>query len=50
MLLETARKAYLGKCKDCWNNLDAEIAALVTFMKQSIEKLLDRVKSYELSY
>ena len=50
MLLETARKAYLGECKDCWNNLDAEIAALVTFMKQSIEKLLDRVKGYDLSH
>lgn len=50
MLLETARKAYLGECEDCWNDLNAEITSLVTFMKQSIEKSLNRVKDYDLSH
>ncbi len=39
-LLEMAQKAYLGKCKDSWSCLDAEIALLVTFMSKSIEDLL----------
>lgn len=39
-LLEMAKKAYLGKCKDSWSCLDTEIAILVTFVSKSIEDLL----------
>lgn len=50
LLLEIARKAYLGECEDCWNDLEADTALLITFMKQSIEKSLSKAKNYDLSH
>ncbi len=47
-LLEIARKAYLGECDDCWNDLEAEIALLVAFLYKSIEDLLDNIKNTSL--
>lgn len=39
-LLDMARKAYLGECHDKWEGHEAELMALVTHMKRSIEACL----------
>lgn len=43
VLLEMARKAYLGECEDCWSDLEAEITSLIAFMSSSIENLFDNI-------
>ena len=37
VLLEIARKAYLGECDDCWSDLEAEITSLVAFMTSPLK-------------
>lgn len=49
VLLEIARKAYLGECDDCWSNLEVEITSLVAFMNKSIENLLDNIDNSDLT-
>jgi aminoglycoside 9-adenylyltransferase len=39
-LLDLARRAYLGECKDNWEEREAEAIALVNYMKQSIKSCL----------
>lgn len=49
VLLEMARKAYLGECDDCWSDLEVEITSLVAFMNKSIESLLDNIDNSDLT-
>lgn len=49
VLLEIARKAYLGECDDCWSDLEAEIISLVALMNKSIENLLDNMDNSNLT-
>lgn len=39
-LMTTARKAYLGECKDCWDTVKKETDMLIAFMKNAVEILL----------
>ncbi|MCI1693280.1 aminoglycoside nucleotidyltransferase ANT(9) [Aneurinibacillus aneurinilyticus] len=41
ILLDKARKAYLGEYIDKWNGMESEVTELVNYMKKSIESSLD---------
>ncbi|HFI0337588.1 TPA: aminoglycoside nucleotidyltransferase ANT(9) [Streptococcus suis] len=41
ILLDKARKAYLGECVDKWEGMESEVAELVNHMKKSIESSLN---------
>ena len=41
VLLNSARKAYLGEYIDKWEGMESEVAELVNYLKKSIESCLD---------